>query len=330
MNAIWSATAEGVRTRAAAWARRRQGPDPINLVLRRRRIYILPTRFGLAFALLVFAMLLGSMNYASSLGFALTFLLTGLGLVAMHHCHNNLLGTQVRFAGAQPVFAGETAEFRILLGNDADAPRYELSVSNGESEAGPNDLQPGETKTVALRVAAERRGWAKLDRCAVSTHHPGNLFRAWSWLHMDARCVVYPRPAPRGRPLPTCGGAGGSLGTREHGDADFAGLRAAIPGDPPRRIAWKAYARNNELLMKQFASGQQETELLEWDSLPELATEERLSQLTRWCLDAAELDLAFGLVLPTVAVPRGSGRVHLHECLRALALYAEGESRTVP
>ena len=83
----------------AAWARRRQGADAQAVLLRRRRIYILPTRFGVLFAAMVFAMLLGSLNYGASLGFTLTFLLTGLGLVMMHHSHNNLLG-DVKNTGA--------------------------------------------------------------------------------------------------------------------------------------------------------------------------------------------------------------------------------------
>src|SRR5690606_19825545 len=109
-----------------AWVRKRQGDDTANVTLGRRRIYILPTRFGLVFGLMAFAMLLGSLNYAASLGFTLTFLLAGLGLVVMHHCHNNLLGMRVRFLGAAPVFAGERAEFRIALGNDSSAPRYDV------------------------------------------------------------------------------------------------------------------------------------------------------------------------------------------------------------
>ena len=316
-----SAATQAVRLRAAAWAERRQGRDPLSFVIQRRRVYILPTRFGVAYGSLVFAMLLGSMNYASSLGFALTFLLAGLGLVAMHHCHNNLLGTRVRYAGAHPVFAGETAEFRIVLGNDADAPRFELSVGRDGHEAGPTDLGAGETRTLALRIPTQKRGWHTLERCSISTLHPGNLFRAWSWVHMEARCVVYPRPAPRGRPLPSTGGGESDYGRSDQSDADFAGLRTAVPGDPPRRIAWKAYARSDELLVKQFASGEQKAELLEWDSLPELKTEERLSQLTRWCLDAAEEGRSFGLVLPGTTVDLGNGQHHLHECLRALALF---------
>lgn len=316
-----STATQKFRLGAAAWALRRQGPDPLHLVLRRRRVYILPSRFGVAFGILVFAMILGAMNYASSLGFALAFMLTGLSLVAMHHCHNNLLGTRIRFSGAHPVFAGETCEFRLTLGNDAGAPRYELTLRHNEYDTQPQDLQPGETQSLVLKVPTHHRGIVKLRRCSVTTRFPGNLFKAWSWIHMDAECIVYPEPATAGRPIPVNGGGNGSRNIGEQGDADFAGLRIAVPGDPPQRIAWKAYARSNELLAKQFTGGEQRAQLLEWNELAGLETEERLSQLTRWCLDAAEEGCAFGLVIPGTTISLGIGRSQLHECLKALALF---------
>jgi uncharacterized protein (DUF58 family) len=155
------------------------------------------------------------------------------------------------------------------------------------------------------------------------TRFPGSLFRAWSWLHMDASCIVYPHPAPRGRPLPNEAGGEGLHGGLDRGDADFIGLATAAPGEPPRRIAWKAFARSDELMVKQFAAGEQQARILTWDSLPGRDTEQRLSQLTRWCLEAGERDMAIGLQLPNRAVPVGRGQKHLNECLRALAIYEE-------
>ena len=64
-----------IRRKAREWARRRQGADSEPVTLHRRRVYILPTKMGVAYSLMVFAMLLGSMNYNNSMGFALTFLL---------------------------------------------------------------------------------------------------------------------------------------------------------------------------------------------------------------------------------------------------------------
>ena len=315
-----AAGAQKLERWAAGWARRRQGADPLAVVLKRRRIYILPSAFGAAFAAMVFTMLLGSLNYGASLGFALTFLLAGMGLVVMHHCHNNLLGTRVRFLGAAPVFAGQVAEFRIAVENESATPRYEIELAHEGHASPPVDVPAGGSETASVVVRTSRRGWVTLERFAVQTRHPGRLFRAWTWVHMDARCLVYPSPAPPGRPLPQSSGAG-TAGRQAHGDSDFSGLRNAAPGDPPQRIAWKAYARSEVLLVKQFSGGDSEPCMLDWDSLADLDAEARLQQLARWCLEAAGESRAFGLRLPERTVELGAGDAHLSACLEALALH---------
>jgi uncharacterized protein (DUF58 family) len=315
------ARAERWRSFAADWAKRRHGEDSHTVTLKRRRIFILPTRHGLMFAGVMFAMLLASLNYGANLGFALTFLLAGLGLVVMHHCHNNLLAITVRFGGADAVFAGDEARFRMTLCNDATADRLDIVAEAGEFSDGPVDLAPGASDHLDLYRPTERRGYVRLPRFSIATRYPANLFRAWAWMHMDARCLVYPRPAPPGRPLPT---GSDSLGTRSplnRDEDDFAGLKDATASDPPRRIAWKAFARSEQLLVKEFSGGAERPCLFDFGQLPELDDEKKLSQLTRWCLDAADARLAFGLVLPDRRIPLGSGQRHLHLCLEALALY---------
>jgi uncharacterized protein (DUF58 family) len=308
---------------AAQWARRRQGSDAHAVALKRRRIYILPTRFGVVFAAMAFAMLLGALNYGASLGFALTFLLTGVGLVVMQHCHNNLLGATIKFLGAAPVFAGERAEFKIAVGNESSAMRFEIELTHKDHIAGPVDVASGATEILRLGMETERRGWAKLERFRVETQYPARLCRAWTWVHMDARCLIYPRPAAPGRPLPQ--GTGGAGTSRPGpGDDDFAGLRAAAPGDPLQRIAWKAYARNDRLLLKEFAGGGGEPCLLDWHQLPDLDAEARVSQLARWCLDADATGRSLALRLPGVDIAFGSGPHHLAACLEALALFDAG------
>lgn len=318
---MFGASAQRLRSLAEDWARRRQGEDSHNITLKRRRIYILPTRPGIVFGALVFAMLLASLNYGASLGFALTFLLAGLGLLIMQHCHNNLLGIRVHFAGAEPVFAGTEAAFRIRLENATRGPRFDILAAAEGTSDGPVDLEPGSGTPLELRFATAARGWRKLPRFSVSTQHPGNLFRAWTWVHMDARCLVYPAPAAPGRPFPLGVDALGSRTSSNRAEDDFAGLRDTTPGDPPKRIAWKAYARNGQLLTKDFAGGAERPCLFDWDDLDGLGTEARLEQLTRWCLDAAEQRLSFGLVLPDRRIPLGTGDRHLHRCLEALALH---------
>ena len=305
----------------ARWAHRRQGTDnSTGFRLERRRIYILPTRYGAIFSLVLFAMLLGSINYAANLAYAMTFLLAGLVLVILNQCHNNLLGLRLRFAGAEPVFTGDTAFFRIAVVNDSSVTRHEIEVTLPNSSNLPVTPEAHGTEFVRLRVPTHRRGWLRLERFNVATQYPTALFRAWTWIHMDARCLVYPQPAARSIPLPATDGGRQRRGMLERDDADFHGLREAQLSDSPNRIAWKAFARNDELLVKQFRGAEGEPCMLEWNTTPGTDAEARISQLTRWCLDAHAQSRSFGLKIPGTQIALGRGERHLHACLKALAL----------
>ncbi len=320
--ALGSAPVLAILNRAAAWLLRRRRPsDPSTLVLGRRRIYILPTRYGIAFGAVLLAMLVGSINYSASLGYALTFLLTGLGVAMLHQCHANLLGLAVEFAGAPPAFAGGRATFRLRLSHPGRGPRYEIVLGAEGREFGPVDVPAGQPVVAAFDVPAARRGRLTAPRFSIATRHPGALFRAWTVARMEISCIVYPEPAPRGAvPIPAMHEEHGH-GTTGSGDSDFAGLRNAVPGDPPRRIAWKAFARTDDLLLKEFSGGTHPIDLFDYDAVPGDDPERRLSILARWCIDAAAEGRSFGLKLPCETVPVGSGDAHLHRCLEALALF---------
>ena len=323
-NGLTARVRELFNRKLISWARKRQGLDENPFTLSQRRIYILPSRSGFAFAGLVFAMLLGSLNYAASLGFALTFLLCGVGLVCMHHAHRNLLGVTVRFHGVKPVFAGDIAQFQIGLGNDADKFRYELELFRQGRRSAPYDVPPKSETLATLAVQTTTRGRLTLDRFGIATRHPAGLFRAWSWGYLPLQCIVYPKPAPPGRPLPAELEGGSERWSDDKGEADFAGLRNFSPGDPPRRVAWKAFARSDDLLIKQFSGSQVAPLLLDWNHLAGEPVETRLSQLTRWCLDAHHQGARFGLGLPNQVIHPNTGASHLGQCLTALALFEAG------
>src|SRR5262249_54352171 len=101
--------------RLAHWIWGFKPPERGTIVLVHRRVYILPTRLGWLFAATLAILLIGSINYALALGFALTFLLGGVGLAGMVHTARNLARIAVSTGRAEPVFAGESAQFRIYL-----------------------------------------------------------------------------------------------------------------------------------------------------------------------------------------------------------------------
>jgi uncharacterized protein (DUF58 family) len=313
--------------RTQAWIRRRQGIDPDPLRLDRRRIYILPTPLGVAYAAMVFAMVLGGLNYGNNLGLALAFLLVSLGFVVMHHCHGTLSGLVLRLTGTESAFAGNDVTFRLLLENAALSPRPRIELGIGRDPTSVVDVPAAGAAPAELEVRAARRGRVPLERFVVATRHPLGLFRAWAVVHCEYRAIAWPAPAERGRTPPGVETDTGGAQDRARGDHDFAGLRPFQPGDSLRRIAWKAYARGQGLHTKQYAGTDVVSHVFDWDSLPALGTEARLAQLCRWVLDAHDRGEAFGLRLPAAALEPNVGTAHRERCLNALALFDDGHGR---
>ena len=326
---------QGVLKGLAAWLFQLRGPQPGEVVLVQRRIFILPTRSGLLFAIVLVLMLTGSINYSLSLGFVLTFLLASFAISAMLHTFRNLAGLRVTAARCMPVFAGDTARFAVSLANPTHADRYSVVLTRDKRTTDTVDIPAEQSAIVTATIPAVRRGLLSPGRLTLYTRFPVGIYHAWSYIELDMQCIVYPRPAPPGLQLPPLKPSGGEGGGNTQGHEDFAGLRQYHPGDSPRHIAWKAAARDQGLLTKQF-SGRAAAEL--WLTLellpPHLDLEEKLSRLARWVLDAHANGHAFALDLPGVVVSLGTGEAHRDRCLEALALfelekpYAGGAARS--
>jgi uncharacterized protein (DUF58 family) len=303
------------------WVFKRHAPEPGVVFLTQRRVYILPTRHGLSFGVALILMLIGSINYNLSLGYVLTFLLAGLGVVSILHTFRNLVHLYVSAGRVSPVFAGEIAHFQIVFENRGGLERSSLEAVCGTARA-RFDVPAHRHCTVELAIRAEKRGWLPLARVTVDTRFPLGFMRAWSYVQPDMRALVYPRPDTAPLPVPDADSETGDAVSIGAGTDDFAGLRPYQASDSPRHIAWKASARSETLLTKLFA-GRASSELwFDWDSLPRgMDLEARLSRLARWILLAEERGLRYGLKLPGMSIPLGEGFPHRERCLRELALF---------
>lgn len=312
-----------LQARIDAWVLRRVRRQAGPVTVTRQRVYILPTGFGYAFGGLSFVMLLGSMNYTNSMGFALTFLMGALGLVAMHHTHANLAGVEVRGGHAAPVFAGETARFELVLRAPGRAPHYGIEAGWPRQPHGnPVDVGLDANATLTLQLPALRRGWLAAPAFSVASRFPLGMFRAWTYLSLAQRVLVYPAPAPAGLPPPFRAPAGsGQSGDGRRGRDQFAGLRSYQRGDALNTIHWKSLPKLPQPMVKQFEDPRAPECQLHLDDAPGADLEQRLSQLARWVLDLDALGSRYGLNLPGVTLPMDQGEAHRHRCLQALALY---------
>ncbi len=303
------------------------------IVLGHRRVYIVPSRLGLLFGAALLILLVGSINYALSLGFALTFLLAGMGIAGMVQTTRNLARLSVRSTRAEPVFAGEPARFRLALDNSADFDRPEILARHVASGVQSRvDVGANMAALADLPVPAERRGWQPLGRVMLETRFPLGLFRAWSYVQPDSRCMVYPRPESGALPPPAPSAQAGGARAHAQGSDDFSGLRAYQPSDSPRHVAWKSVARSDtqhsrsdDMLTKQFAGDAMAEMWLDLADLPaSLGLEARLSRLTGWVLAAERSGAHYGLRLAGAQIAPSRGDAHRSACLEALALF-EGQ-----
>jgi uncharacterized protein (DUF58 family) len=299
------------------------------MIVNRRRIYIIPTRFGIALALLLVAMLIAGLNYNSNLGLAFGFLMVSLALVAMHHCHRNLLNLSVDAILEVDALAGDYASFELLLRNEAVIERCDLELrmeSGGGRAAGgvftalvSVAARGYQHATVSVPVA--RRGVTRLERFEVRTRYPFGWFRAWTYVQSPLTAFVAPRPGGD-RALPSASAALGNAAQSEvRGDEDFAGLRAYEAGVPLKHMAWKVLARGGEPAVRSYTGPAEEPEWLDWTTLHPLRVEARLSQLCRWVLSSEAAQRTYGLRIPGTELAPSRGAGHRAACLRALALY---------
>ncbi|MCH8502876.1 MAG: DUF58 domain-containing protein [Ectothiorhodospiraceae bacterium] len=309
-----------LRRVAGPWLDRRLGTPRKQVRLAYRRIFVLPTKAGLAFSALLFGIWLGAVNYTNSMAFLLCFLLLGLGLLAMLHTFRNIAGLSVKAEPARPVFAGEAAHFTLRLENPDLRERPALVLRYEREPTVLVDVPAGTDASAVVSVPTKRRGVMKLGQVLIQTTFPTGLVVAWSWLRLDRSCLVY--PAPESGSVPDPEGGSGDAGSRPaEGDDDFHSLRRYQPGDSLRQVAWRTLARGQELQTKRFAGNAASSVWLDYDALPQLAMEQRLSRLCRWILDAEAERRPYGLRLPGKRIPPALGADHQERCLRALALF---------
>ncbi|MGE5339609.1 MAG: DUF58 domain-containing protein [Gemmatimonadota bacterium] len=321
-----SFTAHPLSIRIAAWIAGRDGVEHGDVLLDRRRVYIIPTRAGIVFGAAMLVLLIGSINYALQLGFILTFLVTSIALVAMYHTHRNLTRVQLRGHRVENVFAGDVATFEIVASNPTVVPRHALgfallSPTRERLTSVAADIPAGSTRLVRLGLPAMVRGRLACPRIRIETRFPFGLWQAWAYYTPPLTAFVFPKPEDDAPPLPaTAGGTGEGVGLSSTGD-DFAGVRPYQPGDPQKMIAWRLAARSDDLSVKLFDAPSGGELILDIDELPaRMSHEERLARLARWVLVADAARVMCGLKLRGRTVEPGVGAEHRERCLIALAL----------
>lgn len=297
------------------------------VTLNQRRIFIFPNRVGLFFGICLMVMLLAAINFQNNLSYGLTFLLATLFIVAVLHTYSNLSGLTIRAVHAKPAFPGQLTEFELQLECSRQKEHVGIYLKWPGSNASTINLVDVSQLRVQLHApVGKARGWYSPGRLRIESAYPLGLLRCWSWVDMDLKALVYPRPVPSADLPGLAAEHPDGASVPIEGSDDFYGFRDYREGDSLRQIYWKGLARGQSVQVKQYAAYADRSVWLDWDMFAGIGTEQRLSHLCYWALEFDKAGDEYGLRLPAVSIAPDCGERHKEQVLRALALHGIEDS----
>jgi uncharacterized protein (DUF58 family) len=320
----WLAWPASLAARVEGWWLQRL-PRTDRWTLTQSNIYIVPTKAGAVFALVLLVMLVASINYQLSLGYVLTFLLAGSGLVSIQITHRTLRGLTLQLRTTGPGFAGEAAIVEVLLSSPAQA-RHGIGVSFNEAAARRAqawvDVPALGLATARLSFVPPHRGLHEVPTLRAETRFPFGLFRAWTVWRPQGTVLAWPKPEYPAPGLPPVQARPGDT-TQSYRSAsgEFEGVRAYRRGDSPKHVLWKKAARTGELVTRDSRGSATSEMWLDWQGMPGQPVEARLSRLAAWVQAADSAGVVYGLRLPGLELAPDHGDVHRRRTLEALALW---------
>jgi uncharacterized protein (DUF58 family) len=315
------------RARFRRWWQERL-PRTDSQTLTQGNVYILPTKAGWMFALTLLVLLIASINYQLNLGYVLTFLLAGSGVVSMHITHGTLRGLTLHLRPVAAAFAGDPAVLDIVM-TSPGTPRFGIGLRLLDAPGATlawTDVPGGGQATAHVSFVPAARGLREVPTLSAETRFPLGLFRAWTVWRPAARLLVYPRPEANAPPPPSARPiVGGPTRSRHSESGEIEGVRAYRRGDPMKLVAWKKAAQaletGSELVSRDTSVSARQELWLDWTACGPMAPEERLSRLAAWTLAAERVGSDFGLRLPGLEIPPEGGEAQRRHCLEALALW---------
>jgi uncharacterized protein (DUF58 family) len=319
MESVAQAPSGRISKRFGVWLEQRI-PAAQRITLNQANVFIFPTSFGFVFGLLLGILVLGAINYQNSLVYGVAFLMSSMFIITILYTFRNLSGLTIELAEANRGFVGEDIEFNVRVVRPKGGGREGVQIGWPGGLKQWVEIFDTEAAVVRLYVKADARGWLRPGRLLIETYYPLGLLRAWTWVDINAKALVYPQPLFGHVPQASTGRRDDGELIDPLGSDDFVDIKPYAAGDPVKNIIWRSYARSDEVMVKRYASY---VEPRLWFDFAELSgeTEERLSRLTGLALQATRREREFGVRLPGKSIAPGMGQAHLENVLRELALY---------
>lgn len=274
---------------------------------------------------MLMAMWYAGASQSNGAAFLLFFLLLGVVITSVPQAFANLRGLRAASGSIKPAFAGQEITLPVEVMNESRKAAHSVTVELpglGRDAQVVDEILPGSAAWVTLHIPVEKRGEHEIAGVQLSSTFPVGALKVRRGTPLGQKFLVYPRPAGDSQlPRSEAVSAHRSEGPQLEGD-DFAGVRSYVLGESQRHVDWKAVARGQPMMTKQFSSESEGTLHFDYSTLPMRNVEARLSQLALWIIEAERARRRYSLRLPGNFIPESIGESHSHKCLRALALFS--------
>jgi len=288
---------------------------------KKTRVYILPTRMGAYLNGLIFLMFLLSIGYSNNLLLIFTLFLFGFNLLWVIQSHFHLHPLKFEGLSLANGHCGEALPFKILWARVPNAPmKWDLTLET-KNESVPLEVFES-TKNYSLgEVCLSGRGKWQWKYLKVSSEMPFGLYRVWCFYPLIDQTIAYPKRLKNDFKLVVSGEhREGQCETGRRGQEDIWEL-APYQGEEARKISWKHYARTGNILIKEGEELNDAIYKIELKLPSDLnAREVYLSQLASEMVFCHRQNVPFYFKTPHGQWGPSSEGVHLHECLKVLAL----------
>ncbi len=290
------------------------------------RLRFKPSALGWLFFMMILLGWVMSVNYNNNLLYMVVFTLISLMFVTLILGWLNMRAIRLIGINTSASFVGEKLKTQFNVSNGGFT-RSEAIFANRVAALGKHQGQFGARANIIsngievldLDVDATKRGRVDLLPLSIASVYPIGLFVFSKPILSEVNEWVYPEPKGDYRLEDYL-----DKHTNQSGiEADeMQTLRPYQPSDSPSHINWKVYARSDELMTSDYDGGVSiPSVMFDDEAIKELDLEQRLSQLSKWLIEAEKMGGEYGLKLGGDIIPAGKGAEHHHKCLIALAQF---------
>lgn len=265
------------------------------LVLKHHNIYVVPSKFGLAFLFFnILIFILGS-NYQNNLILLSAYLLISFFIICILQSYFNLMSTYISFLDTEDGIEKTGYALSFIISNPNNA--YSLIIQSQNNQTFIDTINQ-DKKCIKLQVSGLSRGKHKVARIKILSRYPFGLMSVWSYCIFPKSVYIYPTPLAITSHCKSFSDGKDETETDSiKGSNDFYAIREHQSGESFSRISWKHYAKTQQFLVKEFSESYSRDYNFNLEDMPG-DFENKLSHLSYLINQAYRDELTFGLILP--------------------------------